>query len=466
MDASTQRGTAGRAGFTDTGTIAQPSDRRRVVLATVVGTTVEWYDFFIYASAAGLVFGQLFFQPAGPQFSQILSFATVGVSFLFRPLGAFLAGHFGDKYGRRRVLVVTLILMGAATTLVGLLPTYAVIGATAPTLLILLRVLQGISAGGEWGGAVLMAVEHAPKTKRGLFGSSPQIGVPLGLLLASGIMALMALIAPGDAFLAWGWRVPFLLSVVLIGIGYWARRRLEESPVFVEIAERKERTRMPIVQLFRKHVLLVIVAALVFAGNNAVGYMTTGGYIQGYATDPAGPIGLERGPVLWAVAGSAVTWLISTWVAGLFSDRIGRRTTYIVGWIMQLIGVFLLFPLVNSGNIWLLFLGLVILTLGLGFTYGPQAALYTELFPASIRFSGVSISYAIGAILGGAFAPTIAQALVQATHSTASVTWYLAGMTAIGLVATLLLRDRTGIPLGFEHEPEQEASPIYGLKNA
>jgi MFS family permease len=236
--------------------------------------------------------------------------------------------------------------------------------------------------------------------------------------------------------------------------------------VFVEIAERKERTRMPIVQLFRKHVLLVIVAALVFAGNNAVGYMTTGGYIQGYATDPAGPIGLERGPVLWAVAGSAVTWLISTWVAGLLSDRIGRRTTYIVGWIMQLIGVFLLFPLVNSGNIWLLFLGLVILTLGLGFTYGPQAALYTELFPASIRFSGVSISYAIGAILGGAFAPTIAQALVQATHSTTSVTWYLAGMTAIGLVATLLLRDRTGIPLGFEHEPEQEASPIYGLKNA
>jgi MFS family permease len=466
VDASTQHGSAGRAGFTDTGTIARPSDRRRVVLATVVGTTVEWYDFFIYASAAGLVFGQLFFQPAGPQFSQIISFFTVGVSFLFRPLGAFLAGHFGDKYGRRRVLVLTLILMGAATTLVGLLPTYAVIGAAAPTLLVLLRVLQGISAGGEWGGAVLMTVEHAPKTKRGLFGSSPQIGVPLGLLLASGVMALMALIAPGDAFLVWGWRVPFLLSVVLIVIGYWARRRLEESPVFVEIAERKERTRMPIVQLFRKHLLLVIVAALVFAGNNAVGYMTTGGYIQGYATDPEGPIGLERGPVLWAVAGSAVTWLLSTWVAGVLSDRIGRRTTYIVGWIMQLIGVFLLFPLVNSGSIWLLFLGLVILTLGLGFTYGPQAALYTELFPASIRFSGVSISYAIGAILGGAFAPTIAQALVQATHSTTSVTWYLAGMTVIGLIATLLLRDRTGIPLGFEHEREQEASPIHGLNRA
>jgi len=178
-------------GFTPTGTIATHADRRRVLFATVVGTTVEWYDFFIYASAAGLVFGQLFFAPAGEGFAQVLSFITVGISFLFRPFGAFLAGHFGDKYGRRVVLMVTLILMGVATTLVGLLPTYAAIGMAAPILLILLRILQGISAGGEWGGAVLMAVEHAPKSKRGLFGASPQMGVPLGLLLASGILALM-----------------------------------------------------------------------------------------------------------------------------------------------------------------------------------------------------------------------------------------------------------------------------------
>ena len=194
--------------FTPTGSIRSHADRRRVVFATVIGTTVEWYDFFIYASAAGLVFGQLFFAPAGPKFATVLSFLTVGVSFLFRPLGAFLDGHFGDRYGRRQVLVVTLILMGLATALVGLLPTYEAIGIAAPVLLILLRVLQGISAGGEWGGAVLMAVEHAPTAKRGLFGASPQIGVPLGLLLASGAMALMTVIAPGDAFLAWGWRVP------------------------------------------------------------------------------------------------------------------------------------------------------------------------------------------------------------------------------------------------------------------
>lgn len=453
------------AGFTPTGTIAVPADRRRVVFATIVGTTVEWYDFFIYATAVGLVFGQLFFAPLGAD-SAILAFATVGVSFLFRPLGAFLAGHFGDKYGRKVVLMWTLILMGASTALIGLLPTYEAIGIAAPILLVLLRILQGISAGGEWGGAVLMAVEHAPRSRRGVFGASPQIGVPLGLLLASGVMALMTIIAPGDAFLQWGWRVPFLLSVVLIVVGYYVRRKVEESPVFTELAERKEKARMPIVQLFKKHTLLVVIAALVFAGNNAVGYMTTGGFIQGYATNPDGPLALERGPVLWAVTGSAVTWLLSTLFAGWVSDRIGRRTTYIIGWILQLIGVFALFPLVNSGNIGLLFAGLAILTIGLGFTYGPQAALYTELFPASIRFSGVSISYAIGAIVGGAFAPTIATALVQATGSTLSVTWYLAGMTVIGLIATLLLRDRSGIPLGPDHEDEQSISPIRGLARA
>lgn len=466
MNASTSA-TSGSTpgGFTPTGTIATHEDRRRVVFATVIGTTVEWYDFFIYATAVGLVFGQLFFAPLGAD-SALVAFATVGVSFLFRPLGAFLAGHLGDKYGRKPVLMWTLILMGASTALIGLLPTYATIGVAAPILLVLLRILQGISAGGEWGGAVLMAVEHAPRNRRGAFGAAPQIGVPLGLLLASGVMALMTIIAPGDQFLQWGWRVPFLLSVVLILVGYYVRRRVEESPVFAELAERKEETRMPIVQLFRKHALLVIIAALVFAGNNAVGYMTTGGYIQGYATNPDGPIALERGPVLWAVAGSAVTWLITTLVAGVVSDRLGRRTTYIIGWILQLVGVFTLFPLVNTGNIWLLFAGLAILTIGLGFTYGPQAAMYAELYPASIRFSGVSISYALGAILGGAFAPLIAAALVKATGGTGSVTVYLAVMTLIGLGATLMLRDRTGIPLGPDHEAEQSVSPIYGVSKA
>ena len=453
-------------GFTPTGTIASSADRRRVVFATVIGTTVEWYDFFIYAFAAGVVFANLFFEPMGKDFAQIVSFFSVGVSFLFRPLGAFLAGHFGDRIGRRPMLVITLLLMGASTTLVGLLPTPAVIGVWAPVLLILLRVLQGISAGGEWGGAVLMAVEHAPRAKRGLFGAAPQIGVPIGLLLASMVLALMAQLAPGEAFTTWGWRVPFLLSIVLIGVGYWVRRRVSESPVFTEIAERKEETRMPIVQLLRHHLPLVIVAALVFAGNNAVGYMTTGGYMQHYATDPAGPIKLNPGPVFWVVALSGVSWLFFTWFGGWISDRLGRRTTYIIGWVLQLVGVFLLFPLTNVGTAGSFAAALVILTVGLGFTYGPQAALYAELFPASIRFSGVSISYALGAILGGAFAPLIAQSIFQNTHSTVGITWYLAGMTVIGLIATLLLRDRSRIPLGPEAEAEQAVSPIRGMSKA
>jgi len=306
---------------------ASMMDRRRVLFATVVGTTVEWYDYFIYASAAGLVFGQLFFEPAGKGIGTILAFLTVGISFLFRPLGAFLAGHFGDKYGRRIVLVVTLILMGASTVLIGLLPGYAQAGMLAPVLLIVLRILQGISAGGEWGGAVLMAVEHAPRDRRGLYGAMPQIGVPIGLLLASAMLAIMNALFPGEAFLTWGWRIPFLFSVVLILVGYWVRRRVEESPVFTEIAARKEQTGMPVVRLFARYTPLVLLAALVFAGNNAAGYMTTGGYVQNYATNPDGPVGLDRGSVLWAVTASSVSWLVSTFVAGWLSDRIGRRNT-------------------------------------------------------------------------------------------------------------------------------------------
>jgi MFS family permease len=441
------------------------AERRKVALATVIGTTIEWYDFFLYASAAGLVFAQLFFEPAGAQIAILLSFGSVGVSFLFRPLGAFLAGHFGDKLGRKAMLVITLILMGASTTLIGLLPTYQQIGVAAPALLVLLRILQGLSTGGEWGGAVLMAVETAPSDRRGRAGAFPQIGVPIGLLLASGMLALMTgVISPGEAFLEWGWRVPFLLSVVLVIVGMVVRRTVEESPVFTEIAARKEQSRMPAVQLFRKHWLLVLLAALTFAGNNAAGYMTTGGYIQNYATDPNGFVGLERTPVLLAVTGSAVVWLAMTWIAGNVSDRVGRRNTYIIGWIVQLITVFMLFPLVNTGNVWLLFLGLSLFTIGNGFTYGQQAAYFAELFPASIRYSGVSITYAIGAILGGAFAPTIATWLVQQTGQSISVAFYIAGITVVAFAATLILRDRTGIPLDVKNEVAQTTGQIYGIK--
>ena len=432
---------------------------RKVAFATIIGTTVEWYDFFIYAAAAGLVFNTLFFSPAGSTLGTLLAFATVGLSFLFRPLGAILAGHFGDRFGRRAVLVTTLVAMGLSTTLIGLLPTYESIGLWAPVLLLLLRIVQGLSAGGEWGGAVLMAVEHAPKNKRGRFGSFPQIGVPLGLLLASGMFALMSgVIAPGDAFLECGWRIPFLFSIILLFLGHWLRKSVEESPIFEEIKERKSASKTPVKDLFKNHAALVIVAALVFAGNSAIGYMTTGGFIQNYTTNPNGPIALPRTPVLISVTISAAVWLAFTWFSGGLSDKIGRRNTYIYGFIIQLLGVIALFPLVNIGEIWSVSLGLCFLAVGIGMTYGAQSSFYSELFPASVRFSGVSISYALGAILGGAFSPLIASWLVSTTGSTNSVAFYLATMTIIGLIATILLKDRSGIPLGPDHEEEQNQS--------
>lgn len=442
-------------------------DQRKVAYATIIGATVEWYDFFIYAAAAGLVFKDLFFSPAGKSLGTILAFATVGISFLFRPLGAFLAGYLGDRYGRRIVLVLTLVLMGFATTCIGLLPTYASIGMAAPILLLLLRILQGCAAGGEWGGAVLMAVEHAPIAKRGRFGAFPQIGVPLGLILASAMFALMTgVIAPGDAFVEWGWRIPFLFSVVLLIVGYWIRRAVDETPVFEAIKRRKSAAKTPIRALFKHHALLVLFAALVFAGNSACGYMTTGGFIQSYATNPDGALHLARTPVLISVALASLVWLISTYFSGYLSDYIGRKKTYVIGWIVQLAAVLVLFPLVDSASIALLALGLALLACGIGLTYGVQASFYAELFPASIRFSGISISYAIGAILGGAFAPMIAAGLVAATGSTWAVTIYLASMTCIALCATLLLRDRTGIALGPEHELEQSQSPLIWHKQS
>ncbi|MEJ1092396.1 MFS transporter [Microbacterium istanbulense] len=429
------------------------TSQRRIAFATIIGTTIEWYDFFIYATSAGLVFAQLFFQPAGKEIALLLSFATVGISFLFRPLGAFLAGHFGDVIGRRAMLVATLVLMGVATTLIGVLPTFAQIGIAAPILLLLLRILQGLSAGGEWGGAVLMAVEHAPANRRGRAGSWPQLGVPLGFLLASGVTALMTgLIAPGEAYLQWGWRIPFLLSIVLIVVGFIIRRSVEESPVFAEIAERGQQTKVPIITLFQRHWYLVVLAALVFVGNGTLGYMTTGGFLNNYAISQQN---LDTTSVLVAATVAAVVWFFSTLLAGYLADIIGRRNTFLIGFALQAAVVFPVFWLVSHAGLPGLYVALVLISTGLGLTYGPLASWYAEIFPASIRFSGVSITYAIGAVFGGAFAPMISQMLLDATGSTAAVSGYLLTATLLGAAATLCLRDRSGIPLGPDNEAEQ-----------
>ncbi|MGO1543871.1 MAG: MFS transporter [Gulosibacter sp.] len=437
------------------------TERRKVLAATIVGTTVEWYDFFIYAFAAALIFGPQFFGPMGEAFGEagptLISFASIGLSFLFRPLGAFLAGHFGDKFGRKPVLVATLILMGVATSLIGVLPT-GEFAAMSAVILLLLRVLQGISAGGEWGGAALMAVETAPVGGRNRAGAWPQLGVPFGMLMATGMLTVLQVTMGQEAFTAWGWRIAFLFSLVLILIGYIVRRSIEESPVFKQILVTAKKESAPIPVLFKRFPLIVLLAALVFAGDNAVGYMLVGGVVQKYASTPleeGGVVGMDGGQVSLFLNLAAISWAIFTYLGAYIADKTSAKTVFIIGYILMIFAAGALFPLVVMGgeNPIYFILGTCLLGIPLGFCYGPLSAWYAEVFPASVRFSGVSITYAIGAIIGGAFAPLIVQGIFEANNNAwEGAAVYLMIMSAVGLVGSILLRNRHGIPLGRDME--------------
>ncbi|WP_026546091.1 MFS transporter [Paenarthrobacter nicotinovorans] len=423
-------------------------EERRVLAGTLVGTTIEWYDFFIFAQLTATLLAPLFLSPlekSNPGVAQLLSFATIGISFLFRPLGAFVAGHLGDRMGRKAVLVMTLVMMGAATALIGLLPTYATIGVWAPVLLITLRVVQGFSAGGEWGGAALMAVEHAPVKKRGLFGAYPQIGVPIGMILATGLLFILQTAMSKEEFASWGWRVPFLLSVVLIVVGYLIRRAVGESPVFKEIAQRKAESKAPLGELFRKNKKEVVLAALIFIANNAAGYLLIAFFIS-YATRT---LKMPTPQVLLATTVASFGWLIFTMVGGWLSDKIGRVKTFLIGYGLVFAWMIPMFVLIDSKDIVLYGTGLFVLTIGLGLSYGPMSAMYAEMFPAQVRYSGISIGYALGAILGGAFAPLIAQALLDSTKWSGSVGLYIMGLCIISAVGVILAKETRGRPLGY-----------------
>ncbi|WP_175956102.1 MFS transporter [Schaalia sp. Marseille-Q2122] len=427
---------------------AKKPEDRRVALGTLIGTAVEWYDFFIYANAAAIVLAPLYFDPfvqsGGELAGRLISFATVGISFFFRPLGAAVAGHYGDKIGRKGMLVLTLVLMGVATFLIGLLPTFDTIGVWAPILLIVLRVTQGFAAGGEWGGAALMAVEHAPANKRGLFGGFPQIGVPLGMLMATLALAVTDALTTEEQFMSWGWRVPFLLSFLLIVIGMAIRMGVSESPVMKEISASEEQVRLPLLDMFRTSWKPLLQGTLIFAGNGVAGYMITGGYILSYTTKD---LGMEREPILHLITLAAASWIVTTLTAAWLSDKIGRKAVYLIGFAIQLVWIFVLFTLIDTQSLGMIALGMLVLTIPLGFTYGPQAALFSEMFPARIRYSGAGLANAFGAIVGGAFAPLIATYLQAQFQTSLAVAGYIFVVTLIGTIAMLSTKDRTGAPL-------------------
>src|SRR5690625_421286 len=302
-----------------------------------------------------------------------------------------------------------------------------------------------------------MAVEHAAPNKRGLAGTYPQMGVSLGMLLATGVFALMTgVISPGDAFLEWGWRVPFILSFVLVLLGHFIRRSVDETPIYQDIAERKQQTKAPVAVLFKNHWALIAAAAVLFAGTNASGYIATGGFVTAYTTNPDGPIAFDRTTAMVCISAAAGVWFLTTLLSGIASDYFGRRNTYLFGYAWLMVFAFPMFALVNTAEPLKVAGGLSLFAVGLGFSFGPQAAWYTELFPANIRFSGVSISYGIGTVIGGAFAPTIGQGLLEATSSTNAIAVYIIAISALSAIAALLLQDVPRRPLGIEHQAEQE----------
>lgn len=412
-------------------------EEKKVLAGTLIGTTIEWYDFFIYAQAAGLILATQYFTPEGEDktIAQIVSWASLGISFIFRPLGAIVAGHIGDKFGRRITLVLTLILMGIATVGIGFVPTYAQIGIAAPIIIVVLRILQGFSAGGEWGGAALMSVEHAPRNKRGFFGAFPQIGVPLGMILATLVNLFLNSILTEEQFLSFGWRIPFWSSIILILVGFYIRHSVEESPVFKEMQNLKKRESAPLKQLFKGNTKEVVLAALIFIANNAAGYLVIAFFIS-YGVKA---LGMTRGDAMTASLIGGLGWLTFTMIGGWMSDKIGRARTFQLGYGFMILWAVPMWFLIDSGNAALFTLAIFILTIGLGPSYGPQSAMYAEMFPASVRFSGISIGYAIGAILGGAFAPMIAEMILKQTGQSWMIGVYIAALAVVSVIAVSMV---------------------------
>ncbi|MQA08859.1 MAG: MFS transporter [Pseudonocardiaceae bacterium] len=407
-------------------------EARKVARASFIGTTIEWYDFFLYGAAAALVFGPQFFPGGDPVLGQMGAFATFAVGFLTRPIGGMIAGHFGDRIGRKRMLVLSLLVMGSATVLVGVLPNYEQIGVTAPIILVLLRLLQGLAVGAEWGGAALMAVEHAPRRRRTLYGSSPQLGVPAGAIL-SNVMMLGLSAATGDGFTEWGWRIGFIASVVLVVYGLIIRRTLTESPLFQQAAQHGP-TRAPLLQVLRRYPIGVLVAVFATAASPAFGY-TVLTFSLSHGTNE---VGYGRDALLTVIIVVSVIQLGATLMMAEFSDRFGRRRTMIVGSIFQIGAALAFFPLFDTGVIFLAGLACTLGILTNAAQYAPLPAVMSDLFPTHLRYSGSSLGYQFGSIVGGSFAPIIATAIFAASGNSLLIGVYLATLTVIALGAIVL----------------------------
>src|SRR5687768_3962200 len=402
---------------------------RTVALASLVGTTIEWYDFFIYGTAAALVFNRLFFPTFDPLAGTLAAFGTYAVGFVARPVGGIIIGHYGDRIGRKSMLVLTLVIMGIATFLIGLLPTYEQIGPWAAVALVLLRVAQGFGVGGEWGGAVLMAVEHAPPGARGFYGSWPQIGVPAGLLLSTAVFTWFAAL-PEAQFLAWGWRIPFLISILLVIVGLIIRVRIVESPAFAQVKATQSEARQPIVEVLRHHpreVLLAIGAR--FAENGAFYVYTVFSLVYGTQR-----VGVDRQTVLNGILVASAAALVAIPVFGALSDRLGRRPVYLFGAVFTGLFAYPLFWLLDTGSATLIALALTIaLVFAHSPMYGPQAAFLAELFGTRVRYSGASLGAQLASVVAGGLSPFIATALLP--YGRGALAAYVAARALITVVA-------------------------------
>ena len=426
----------------------------KVAIASSIGTAVEWYDFFLYGTASALIFGRLFFPTFDPLTGTMAALGTYAVGFAARPIGGIVCGHFGDRVGRKSMLVITLLIMGIGTFLIGLLPTYDQVGIWAPILLVCLRVAQGFGLGGQWGGAVLMTVEHSPKGKRGFYGSLPQVGLPVGLLLSTLVFGFVSSL-PEEAMLRWGWRVAFLISIVLVGVALFVRLRIVESPAFIAVKQTRKTAKMPVLEAMRKHprsILLVMGARI---AENGAFYLYSV-FVLTFAIQPN--IGFSDTLALRAVSIAAFIQIFTIPFFGALSDKIGRRPVYLFGAVFTGVFAFPFFWLIETSIANMLFLSVVMaLSLGHAAMYAPQASFVSELFGTRVRFSGLSLGYQLASVLAGGLSPLIATKLLADTGSSWPIALYIIGMAAITTLSVYLASETAHKDLSSgSHDPVPE----------